>query len=149
QRRASDGGGREVVAALAAAQLDRKVQGVCGREERGDTVRVSALKGGRQAMPDTEESLAGWSVLPEVWIAQAALALEVVRGQVAAHDIGGCTQLLGHVAGRLEVAESLRRCHESLREDCHDEHDQGHRHQQFHERETLSSASHGRYSGGE
>src|SRR5262245_45281420 len=104
------------------------MQSVRGREERCWLVGVEAwaLEGGRSALPDAEEALAGWAVLPEVRIAQAALALEVIGGQVAAHHGRGRAQLLGHVARRLEVAESLRRCHESLRQNGHDEHDQRH-----------------------
>src|SRR5262249_9223089 len=78
----------------------------------------------------------------EVRVAQPAAAVEVVGGHVGAQHVGDGTQPFLHVADGLELAERLQPRHEGLGQDDHDEDNQGHRDQQFHQRECLSP-SHG------
>src|SRR5579884_1627535 len=91
------------------------------------------------AVPDLEETLLRRTIVPKRRIAEAFVAFEVVGAKIALQDLHRGAELLGQIPLALEIAECAQRRNERLRQNGHDENNQGHRHHQLYERERLSA----------
>src|SRR5690349_23143541 len=115
------------------------MQGMVRRIVRGNSVPIGALVRGRDGpLPDAEETSAGWTISPEIPIAEPLGTIKVVCCEVFSQNRRGTPHLRLEVANCLELAKGVHPGAEGFCDNHHDEDHQGGGDQHFNKSETLS-----------